>query len=97
MKSITTLFVFVSSFLVYSNVETSETREVGSFDEIKISGNFEVELYNGKEGKLELTGSADQLEKIITEVENNRLKIRFKKGRYLKKWWNHRNKRPPAF
>ena len=87
MKSITTLFVFVSSFLVYSNVETSETREVGSFDEIKISGNFEVELYNGKEGKLELTGSADQLEKIITEVENNRLKIRFKKGRYLKKWW----------
>lgn len=86
MKSITTLFVLVSSFLVYYNVETSETREVGSFDGIEISGNFEVELYNGKEGKLELTGSADQLENIITEVENNRLKIRIKKGRYLK-WW----------
>lgn len=86
MKSITTLFVLVSSFLVYYNAETSETREVGSFDGIEISGNFEVELYNGKEGKLELTGSADQLENIITEVENNRLKIRIKKGRYLK-WW----------
>lgn len=84
MKSITTLFVLVSSFLVYYNVETSETREVGSFDGIEISGNFEVELYNGKEGKLELTGSDDQLENIITEVENNRLKIRIKKGRYLK-------------
>ena len=41
MKSITTLFVLVSSFLVYYNVETSETREVGSFDGIEISGNFE--------------------------------------------------------
>ena len=33
-----------------------------------------------------MIGAADQLENIITEEENNRLKIRIKKGRYFK-WW----------
>lgn len=86
MKSITTLTLAITSFLIYLNVDSSETREVGSFDGIEISGNFEVELYKGQEGQIELTGAADQLENIITEVENNQLKIRVKKGRYLK-WW----------
>ena len=86
MKSITTLTLALTSFLLYLNTETIETREVGSFDGIEISGSFEVELYQGLEGQIELTGAADQLQNIITVVENKQLKIRVKKGRYLK-WW----------
>lgn len=64
------------------NVVTEE-RSVGPYDGIGVSGWFDVELVDGKEGKLTLKGEENILEHIITEVENGKLNIKVEKGYYL--------------
>lgn len=58
----------------------NETREVGSFDKIGVSGSFDINLVKGKEGKIEIKIEKNLLPYLITEVENGKLKIRWKKG-----------------
>jgi len=59
-------------------------RSVGEYDGIAVSGWFDVDLVDGKEGELELKGEENLLEYIITEVENGKLVIKTKKGVNLK-------------
>ncbi len=61
------------------NVVTEE-RSVGPYDGIGVSGWFDVELVDGKEGKLTLKGEENILEHIITAVENGKLNIKVEKG-----------------
>jgi hypothetical protein len=58
----------------------NETREVGSFDKMGVSGSFDINLVKGKEGKIEIKIEKNLLPYLITEVENGKLKIRWKKG-----------------
>ncbi len=68
------------------NVITN-TREVGSFDNIGVSGSFDVDLVKGKEGKIEIKIEKNLLPYLITEVKDGELKIKWKKGTNIR---NHR-------
>ncbi len=59
-------------------------RSVGVYDGIAVSGWFDVDLVDGKEGELTLEGEDNLLEYIITEVENGKLVIKTEKGVNLK-------------
>ena len=58
----------------------TEERNVGSYDEISVSGWFDVELISGEEGRLTLHGEENLLEYLITEVKNGKLEIKTRKG-----------------
>ena len=58
----------------------TEERNVGSYDEISVSGWFDVELISGEEGRLTLRGEENLLEYIETEVKNGKLQIKNRKG-----------------
>ena len=61
------------------NVVTIE-RTTSHYDAISVAGWFDVELVDGREGKLKLTGEENLLEYIETEVKNSKLAIKVKKG-----------------
>lgn len=59
-------------------------RNVGNYDEIAVSGWFDVDLVDGKEGQLTLEGEENLLDYIITEVQNGKLVIKTEKNIDLK-------------
>ncbi len=63
---------------------TSIERSVGDYDQIAVSGWFDVDLVNGNEGDLTLEGESNLLEYIVTEVKSGKLVIKVKKGYNLK-------------
>ena len=58
----------------------TENRETASYDAIYIAGFFDVELVDGKEGKLILKGEENLLEHITTEVKDGKLVVKVEKG-----------------
>ncbi|MEJ1222251.1 head GIN domain-containing protein [Sediminicola sp. 1XM1-17] len=58
----------------------TENRDTGSYDAIHVAGFFDVELIDGKEGKLTLKGEENLLKHIITEVKDGKLVIKVEKG-----------------
>ena len=62
-----------SGNLITSNRTTAE------YDQIAVSGSFQVSLVAGKEGSISITGDENIISHIVTEVENNELKIYFEK------------------
>ncbi|MEO0570134.1 MAG: head GIN domain-containing protein [Bacteroidota bacterium] len=59
-------------------------RSVGTYDRVALAGWFDVELVDGNEGELTLTGESNLLEYIKTEVKDGKLTIKQKKGVNLK-------------
>jgi hypothetical protein len=59
-------------------------RSTGDYDEIGVSGWFDVNLVDGSEGQITLRGEENLLEHIITEVKDGKLSIRVEKGYNLK-------------
>lgn len=60
--------------------ETTEQREVGSYDRISVSHIFKVELVPGDEGGLRIEGEENLLDYVLTDVSGGRLKITVEKG-----------------
>ena len=58
----------------------TDSREVGSFDNIGVSGSFDVDLVKGKEGKIDIKIEKNLLPYLITEVKDGELKIKWKSG-----------------
>lgn len=58
----------------------TKTRNVGEYDKVSVGGSFDVKLYEGTEGKLTITVDENLLEYLVTEVDNGKLKIKWKKG-----------------
>lgn len=58
----------------------TEERKVGSYDEVSVSGWFDVELTSGEEGRLTIYGEENLLEYLETEVKNGRLEIKTRRG-----------------
>jgi len=58
----------------------NETRNVGNFDQLGVSGSFDVFLVKGNEGKIDIKIEENLLPYLVTKVENGKLKIRWKKG-----------------
>jgi len=56
------------------------TRQVGDFDALGVSGSFDVFLVKGQEGKVIVNVEQNLEPYLITEVKNGTLKVRWKKG-----------------
>lgn len=65
------------------NVVT-KNRSTSDYDEIKVKGSLDVSLIAGNEGSIKIEGESNLIDYIVTEVENEELKIYVKKGYYLK-------------
>lgn len=63
---------------------TTIERSVGDYDAVTVAGWFDVKLVDGNEGELTLKGEENLLEYIITEVKDDHLVIKIKKGVNLK-------------
>lgn len=61
----------------------TQTRSTTNYDEISTGGSFSIELVAGTEGIITLQGDENLLNFIITEVENSKLKVYFKKGTWF--------------
>ena len=55
-------------------------RSVGEYDAVAVAGWFDVNIVDGREGELSLSGEENLLEYIKTEVKNGKLTIKVKKG-----------------
>ncbi len=58
----------------------TKTRTVGEYDEIMAGGSFDVKLIAGTEGKITIHIDENLLEYLITEVDGDRLKLKWEKG-----------------
>lgn len=58
----------------------TKTRNVGSYDGVKLVGSMNVQLVSGSEGKLTIEAESNLQEHILTEVKNGMLKISTEKG-----------------
>jgi hypothetical protein len=56
----------------------SETRKTSSYDEIKLVGSTKIEIIDGKEGELTITGDSNLLAYVETTVQHNVLTVKFK-------------------
>lgn len=65
------------------NMVTVE-RSTSDYDEVAISGWFDVDLVDGNEGDLVLMGESNLLEHIKTEIKEGKLVIKVEKGYNLK-------------
>lgn len=63
--------------MIVKNITTA------SYDEISVSGFFDVELVAGEEGKITLNAEDNLVDYIKIEVENNTLKMSVEKGVYI--------------
>ncbi|SNQ41974.1 head GIN domain-containing protein [Cellulophaga lytica] len=61
----------------------TDSRNVGDYEVISVSGFFDVELVDGKEGKITLHGDENIISHIKTEVKNGKLVIKAEKGMNL--------------
>lgn len=57
-----------------------KTRQVGDFDELGVSGSFDVFLVKGEEGKVIVNVEQNLEPYLVTEVQNGTLKVKWKKG-----------------
>jgi len=90
IKSIVSLFImtlFVTSCNAqkYGRVKGSgnvinASRTVSSFEKVSVSGSFDVYLVKGKEGKIDIKIEDNLLDYLVTEVDDGKLKIKWKKG-----------------
>lgn len=62
-----------------SGNQITSNRTTPEYDQIAVSGSFHVTLVAGKEGAISITGDENIISHIVTEVENNELKIYFEK------------------
>ncbi|MEP3386740.1 MAG: head GIN domain-containing protein, partial [Reichenbachiella sp.] len=83
-KAITCLSILLASIIAVQ-AQTSETRKLDTFDEIKVSESISVRMKKGSinEAKIETRGV--DTDRVETEVEGNTLYIRMKRGNYFSK------------
>lgn len=71
---------FFGNKITGNAVMESTTKNVGNYDKVSVSGSFNVTLIKGEEGKLKIKIEENLLEYLVTEVDNNKLIIKWKKG-----------------
>ncbi len=73
------LIILIVSFISNALAQNTERRDVGDYDQVSVSGWFDVTLVEGTEGEITLEGKESQLKYIDTEVRDGRLKIEWTK------------------
>ena len=67
---------------------TTETRNTGDYDGVKCAGSMDYVLVAGTEGKITIEAESNLMEYIVTEIKNNNLIVKVKKGYDLKPSFN---------
>ncbi len=73
----------------FGMAQSKENRKISNFSELSVSGPFDVEIVQGNTESLDIQANSELLERIVTEVSGQKLKI------YLKNQngnWNWKNK-----
>ncbi|UOB18243.1 head GIN domain-containing protein [Abyssalbus ytuae] len=70
------------------NVVTDE-RTTSDYDQINVAGSMDVELYEGREGRITVKAEENLLEYIITEVKGDKLVIKIKDGYSVSPSWRN--------
>ena len=88
MKSrIITLFVFLLfTSLQLVVAQTSQKRDVSAFSEISLRVSANIHLQQGSIQSVEVKGKDESLQKLITEVNDRKLVIRFPNETFFNKW-----------
>jgi hypothetical protein len=85
-----TTFSFALLFLLaftFSSAFAQEVRSVSNFESISSGGSFDIKIVKSSKNEVKIEGAnSDLLEKLETEVKDNRLKIGIKSG---KSWSSH--------
>ncbi|WP_142785680.1 head GIN domain-containing protein [Changchengzhania lutea] len=61
----------------------TETRTTSNYDAVTCAGSMDFILVSGKEGDIKIKGDENLLEYIVTEVKNNALIVKVKKGKSI--------------
>ncbi|MEO9967084.1 MAG: head GIN domain-containing protein [Reichenbachiella sp.] len=83
-KIITCIGILLASFVVAS-AQTSETRNLSDFDEIKVSESINVRMKKGASNVAKIETRGVDTENVETKVEGSTLYIRMKRGNYFSK------------
>lgn len=88
MKSrIATLFIFLLfAGLQLAMAQTSQKRDVSAFSQISLRISANVHLQQGNTQSIEVKGKEDALQKLITEVNDRKLVIRFPSETFFNRW-----------
>jgi len=82
--SLITILIFAGTQLIFA--QTNQKREVSAFTEISLKIGANVHLKQGNIQSVEVSGSEATLEKLITEVNDRKLVIRYPTDTWFKKW-----------
>lgn len=84
MKSLKPIILSLSLFFIVITVlaQGNEVRYPGSFTKIHSGGSWDVIVQTGDKNEVRLESTNVSLDKVITKVENNTLKISLEKGNY---------------
>ncbi|MEP2023993.1 MAG: head GIN domain-containing protein [Reichenbachiella sp.] len=85
MKRIITCFGIILGATIVVNAQTSETRNLDSFDKIKVSESISVRMKKGNDNVVKIETRGVDTDRVETEVEGSTLYIRMKKGNYFSK------------
>lgn len=82
-KTTGTIFLL---FLLGANVQAqgTEIRTPGSFTQVESGGSWDVYITKGSKDEVKLVSTNIALDKVITEVDDNELRIKLEKGNYQK-------------
>ena len=70
----------------------SRNFQVGAFDQIAVSGNYEVNVVTGSAPSVRATGPDNAIDKMVVEVDGSRLKIHSKKRKGFNIGWSKGHK-----
>ena len=85
MKKIITCVGVVLASIVLAQAQTSDTRNLSEFDEIRVSESINVRLKKGNTNKAVIETRGVDADRVETEVEGSTLYIRMKRGNYFSK------------
>jgi hypothetical protein len=57
---------------------TSQTRDVGGFDHINVSGDIDINAVPGKDGTVRVTAGEKVIDRVVTEVSDGTLNVRIR-------------------
>lgn len=79
VKKSPAIFLWIIFLLVpFATFAQKETRKPGSFTELKIYGRFDVVLAQGAEESVSIESAETDMQNVLTEVEDGKLKVRMK-------------------
>lgn len=85
MKRIIICFGLSIASILIAKAQSSETRDLPSFDEIRVSESISVRLKNGSSNSAQIETRGVDSDRVETEVQGSILYIRMKRGNYFTK------------